>query len=664
MEWSALGDLTGGSSLPAIPTPGPPRRTPLEPPFMLPCGVRVLRGPNRWTTSPVFEAHTDLRPLERLDAGGRDRLRARLLEALPPPGPYDPARGDVERRLDGLRVGDVPPHRLPEVLARILLGLTGSSATLAETHPTGEPGHYRVVLGFEDEAVDRACLDLAWRLLAAFVGGEPIDEAAEVAALKARANRDRLGPSTQAITRAAEARGIPVSRLNDGSLVQLGWGARQRRVWTAISDRTGWIGAEVASDKELTRRLLRRAGLPAPAGRIVSSAEDAWAAAREVGTPVVVKPRDANHAQGVSVRLTTREQVERAFAIAAGIRGDSPCEVIVERYVAGDEYRLLVVGRRLVAASRGEPAQVVGDGERSVLELVEELNRDPRRGSEWRYPLDRVELDDVARLVLADQGFSPGSVPPRGARVVLQRTADRSIDVTDLVHPEVASRAVEAAATVGLDIAGIDLLAADIGRPLEDQGGAIVEVNAGPGLMAHLRPTSGRPRPVGEAIVAGLFAEGDDGRIPVVALTGGRRAAARARALARRLQGRGRAVGLACSSGASFRGRRLALDGSTPATWARGLLANPLVDVLVVEVRPDDVREEGLPFDRCDRAYVLDWDGAPPTDEQAEAARLVASSVRAGGTAVLHVAGPFADELASCCAGRVVRLAPRAAGNP
>ncbi len=616
------------------------------------CGVRTLRGPNRWVRFPVFEIAADLGDPEGRDARRWNGLRERLLDRLPGPGPFDPAREEMAGWQARLMAGDLPPPRLVELLARIVLGQGGSKATFAKTVAEGS-GRYRFILGYDDEAVDRAALETCWRLLRAGLGDGPIDVAGEIAALRTRANGERLGPGTAAIVGAARARGIPARRLNAGSLVQLGWGSRQHRIWTAISDRTGMIAADIASDKELTRTLLRRAGVPVPAGRLVESASDAWKAAQEVGLPVVVKPRNANHAQGVSIGLTTREQVERAFAIAAGIRGESPTDVLVERFIRGDEHRLLVVAGRLVAAYRGEPAQVVGNGRQSVAELVAALNCDPRRGTEWHYPLDRVEIDDVARLVLADQGLTPDAVPPAGARVILQRTADRCLDVTDQVHPEVAARAVEAAAVVGLDIAGIDLLAEDIARPLEAQGGAIVEVNAGPGLMGHLMPASGRPRPVGEAIVASLFPEGDDGRIPVLAVTGGPEAAEVARRLARRHAEGGVRVGLACSDGLFLGERRIADEGRTTASLARDLLTNPLVELAVVEVRPEDVREEGLPFDFCDRAYVTGWEGAATTEPFAEAARVLVESVRPGGAAVLRRDDPRAEELAGRCAGGV-----------
>jgi cyanophycin synthetase len=620
----------------------------------------ALRGPNRWAPEPLLVGRVAVPALAGREVGAVPGLRRRLLDGLPDPILADPAREDVAARLERLRAGAGPAWRLPEDLARVLLGLTGARATFAATEPTGPEGGLRVLLGYDDEEVDRECVATAWGLLRRALAGEAPDVPAEVARLKALANAKRLGPSTLAIVLAARARGIPARRLTAGSLVQLGWGARQRRIWTAQTDRTGAIGAEIASDKELTQRLLRAAGVPVPAGRVVASEEDAWAAAREIGPPVVVKPRNANHAQGVSLGLTTPEAVGAAFRIAANVYPGETTDVRVERYIPGAEHRVLVVDGRAVAAYRGEPARVVGDGERSVAALTATLNRDPRRGPDWRCQLDLVALDAVAHLVLAEQGYTPESVPPAGAEVVLQRTADRCLDVTDRLHPEVAARVVEAARVVGLDVAGIDLVADDVGRPLESQGGAIIEVNSGPGLMGHLQPAEGRPRPVGEAIVAGLFPDKeDDGRIPVVAVVAARDATALARRLARGLAGTGRGVGLACADGTFLGARRLPDAPAILDAAARELLGNRLVDVAVVEVGPDDADRRGLAFDRCGVAVVGDLGTSEDDEDEIGAtARLVIECVAADGGVVLATADPRAADLVARCARRVLRVVP------
>ena len=344
------------------------------------------------------------------------------------------------------------------------------------------------------------------------------------------------------------------------------------------------MAQEIAQDKELTRILLKSVGIPTPAGRPVKDAEDAWTAACELGTPVVVKPLDGNQGRGVATNLTTREQIVAAYAAAVAERPN----VLVERYLPGNDYRLLVVGGRLVAASRREPAQVLGDGLRSVAELVAQVNNDPRRGDDHATSLSKIRLDAVSLSVLADQGYTPDSIPPAGAVVLIRRNANLStggtaIDVTDRVHPEVAARAIEAARMVGLDIAGVDVVASDISRSLEEQGGGIVEVNAAPGLRMHLDPSIGVSRSVGEAIVAMMFPGTETGRIPIVAVTGVNGKTTTTRFISHILKGTGAHVGMTCTDGIYIDERRIDCDDCSGPRSAANVLGNPLVDAAVLE---------------------------------------------------------------------------------
>ena len=436
--------------------------------------------------------------------------------------------------------------------------LAGTEVGFGRTRETAEEGVYKVAIEYVEEAVGKACLEAARELCLAAVHDRPFDLEAQLRRLRRLAQQSSLGPSTQAIVQAALARGIPARRLNSGSLVQLGYGARQRRILAAGTDRTGAIAESIAQDKELTRTLLRAVGVPVPEGRTVESADDAWAAAQEIGLPVVVKPRFGNQGRGVMTNLNGREQVLAAYAAAR----EEESTIIVEQFAPGSDYRLLVVGDRLVAAARREPAQVVGDGVHSIEELIGVVNEDPRRGDDHATSLSKIALDAVALQVLADQGLAPASIPPAGVRVLIRRNANLSTggtaaDVTDLVHPEVAARAVEAARVIGLDIAGVDVVATDIGSPLEDQRGMIVEVNAGPGLRMHMEPSAGQPRAVGDAIVGMLFAPGETGRIPIVAVTGVNGKTTTTRLIAHILRGAGRRIGMTCTEGIYIDGRRI-----------------------------------------------------------------------------------------------------------
>src|SRR5262245_12917317 len=514
--------------------------------------VWVLRGPNRWARVPVFEVECDL-------------------TGLP---------------------GAETAHTLQHAALR-LQTLAGSPVSFGLTRETSRPGLFRVVVEYEEEPLGRACLDVARELCLAALHDRPFDAAGKLRELHELAHDVRLGPSTAAIVRAAKHRGIPTRRLNEGSLVQLGQGVRARRICTAETDSTGAIAEAIAQDKELTRALLRAVGVPVPEGRPVSSAEDAWEAAQELGLPVVVKPQFGNHGRGVATNLTTKEQVEKAYQAAL----EEDTHILVETYAPGADHRLLVIGDRLVAAALREPAQVIGDGRSTINELIAVVNRDPRRSDGHATVLSFIKLDPVSLSVLAEQGYTPDSVPPQGQRVLIRRngnlsTGGTATDVTDQVHPEVAARAVEAARAIGLDIAGVDVVALDISRPLEEQKAAVVEVNAGPGLRMHLEPSAGKPRPVGEAIVSMLFPPGHTGRIPIVAVTGVNGKTTTTRLIAHLLRAAGRYVGMTCTDGTYLNDRRIeARDCSGPRS-ARAVMLNPRVEAVVLETARGGILRE------------------------------------------------------------------------
>ena len=478
--------------------------------------ILTLHGSNTWAWFPVLEALIDLGELKDSPSNELPGFNERLMSWLPTMIEHRCSVGQRGGFFERLRRGTYQAHILEHVTLE-LEQLAGCNVGFGKARETSQEGVYKVVIEFEEATLGHECLRTAWRLNQAAVYDHPFDVTAEVKRLREMADDLLLGPSTRAIVDAAEARRIPVHRLTSGSLVQLGWGARQRRIFTAETDRTSAIAESIAQDKELTRRLLRTVGVPVPDGRPVVDAEDAWEAAQELGPPVVVKPRGGNHGRGVFTGLATREEIVAAFA-HADRQGSG---VLVERFAPGAEHRILVVNGQVVAASRGEPAVIVGDGSRDVAQLIDEqLNSDPRRGEDCSSLLYTIELDPVTLLAIEQQGYGPASVPAPGKRILIKRNGNVDTDVTERVHPEVAARAVEAARVVGLDIAGLDVVVEDIARPLEDQGGAVVEVNAGPGLQMHVQPADGTPRPVGEAIVASMFSPQDNGRIPLVAVTG------------------------------------------------------------------------------------------------------------------------------------------------
>jgi len=561
-------------------------------------------------------------------------------------------------RLDeGTWIGHILEHVVLE-----LQSLAGMRTGFGKTRQVKEgSGIYKMAFRTRNEGVGRAALDYARQLVLAAVSDTPFDVDAVVIELTDMVDSLCLGPSTSCIVDAAGEQRIPFIRLTDGNLVQLGQGARQRRIWTAETDRTSAIAEYISGDKDLTKTLLSSCGVPVPSGRIVENAEEAWEEAQDLGLPVVIKPVDGNHGRGVSIELSTKEHIEQAFELA--LRHGR--EVIVERFIPGNEHRLLVVGGKVVAAAKGESAWVVGDGVSSIMELVDsQLNTDSRRGHGEDFPLNRIhaDQDSAIRLELERQGFDPHSVPQQGQEVLIQRNGNVAIDCTDEVHPDIADLAVLATQVVGLDIAGVDLVVEDVAKPMVEQGGAIVEVNAGPGLLTHLKPALGYPRPVGTAIISHLFPNKDRGRIPLVGIAGTDHTSDIARLVAWLLRLQGERVGLACREGLYLDRRLVSARNSVNFDAGQRLLMNRTVSAVVIESDAPAILKEGLPYDKCTIAVVTDVRGAESLGEfyiseesqVFDVLRTLVDVVLPDGFAVLNAAEPQVAEMASLCDGTVI----------
>jgi cyanophycin synthetase len=617
--------------------------------------VRALRGPNLWSDETLLEA-TLLVDSDVLTPALLGRLRGMMTNELIATTQAIWDRSEASESHHG-------EASLIAELTWAFQRAAGSDTVLRTVHEIVPGAKYRVLVQYQEEEVGRRALTLALDLLAAARIGQSIDLAAAVQALRRLNQSIRLGPSTGAIVRAAEARGIPARRLTDGSLVVLGHGSRARRIWAAETDRTSAIAESIAQDKALTKSLLATVGVPVPEGRVVESAEAAWAAALEIGVPVVVKPKNGNQGRGVSVALRTREAVMAAYDFARAQED----EILVERHVEGCDFRLLVIGGRLIAAAWRVCPSVVGDGKHTIAELVEIENQDPRRGEDHATCLSKMRLDEIGREMLATQGLTVDSVPAAGRSVLLRRNANLStggsaIDVTDEVHPLVAERAIDAAAMVGLDVAGIDVVATRIDQPLDVTRGAIVEVNAAPGLRMHLEPSQGTPRPVGEAMINSMFPQGDGGRIPIVAITGTNGKTTTTRCVAHLLQRSGKRVGMTCTDGIYVGGRRIDTGDCSGPKSARAVLGNPRVDAAVLETARGGMLREGLGFDWCDVAIVTnvgegDHLGMGGINTVAELARVKSIPVRrvsAQGVAVLNADDAHVAGMATLCRGSVI----------
>jgi len=617
--------------------------------------IRALRGPNLWSHHTAIQAIVSCSETERSIAridGFETRLRSRFPEI----GPFQPTGHD-----DSIA--------LVHVLELAALGLqaqAGCPVTFSCTTPTVDTDVYQLVVEYSEEAVGRLALELAQALCQSALDDTPFDLAGALDQLRELDEDVRLGPSTGCIVDAAVARGIPYSRMTEGSMVRFGWGSKQRRIQAAEMDITSAIAESIAQDKELTKKLLAAAGVPVPLGRAVTSPEDAWAAACEIGLPVVVKPRDGNQGKGVTVNITTREALEKAYATATEFRDD----ILVERYMPGNDFRLLVVGNKLVAAARRDPPKVVGDGEHTIAELVAQVNQDPRRGSGHSTSLTKIRIDDIAHVCLANQGFKADDIPAKGQRVNLRNNANLSTggsatDVTDDVHPDVAARAVAAAHMVGLDICGVDLVADSILRPIEEVGGGIVEVNAAPGLRMHLSPSFGKGRAVGEAIISSMFKNGENGRIPIVAVTGTNGKTTTVRLISHLLAQNGLCVGMTNTDGVYVGNHCIDTGDCSGPKSAKSVLLHPDVDAAVLETARGGVLREGLAFDRCDVAVVtnvgsgdhLGLNYITTVQDLAVLKRVIVQNVSPNGTAVLNASDPTVAAMAAKSRGAVTFFA-------
>ena len=620
--------------------------------------IKSIRGPNMWTYVPVLEAWVDIGDLEDFPSDKIPGLPERLVAWLP--GlmehrcSYEEYGGFVKR----LHEGTWPAHIMEHVTLE-LLSLAGVPGGFGRARDGNRRSVYKVIVHNLHDEVTRLALTTGRDLIMAAIEDKPFDVAAAVEELKDLAEDRLLGPSTGSIVNAAMERKIPTMRLAENNLVQLGYGSKQRRIWTAETDQTSAIAETISRDKDLTKSLLKACGVPVPEGVVVETADDAWEAAEDIGLPVVVKPSDGNHGRGVFTNLMTEAEVRTAFSVAV----DEGSSVIVERFIPGNEHRLLVVGGKMVAAARGDFAFVKGDGKSTIEQLIEvQINSSPSRGPAEENTLNFVRIDSAVRLELERQGMNAQSVPAAGHDVLIQRNGNVSIDITDEVHPEVAHVVALAARVVGLDVAGIDLVAEDISKPLAEQRGAIVEVNAGPGLLMHLRPSAGTPRPVGNAIVDYLFPPGEDFNLPIVGIAGSRGKTLVSQLIASLLQLTSMNVGLACSKGMYFNQRQL--DDRHCADWESGhrLMLNRQVDVAIIENDNRGILNDGLPYERCTIGVVTNLD---PTDTVPECAindaediyrvmRTQIDVVLPSGVGILNADDAEVADMARLCDGEVI----------
>ena len=580
----------------------------------------VYVGPSLYAHFPVIKLLLDLGPLEAWPSA---RLGTRfidgLLAALPGLQEHGCSFGEpggfVRRLRGGPEVGDDPEQQQGTWLGHVfehvaieLQNMAGENVSFGKTRSVpGRPGVYTVVYEYaqRDEGIEAG--ELALKLLASLLPADlrpadvlPADwnwEQARTDFIR-YAQRRALGPSTASLVKAAEARGIPWLRLNEQSLIQLGHGRYQQRIQATVTGRTSYIAVELAQDKEETNKILANCGLPVPRQELVRSADRAARAAERLGWPVVTKPYNGNHGRGISVNLKTPDEVRAGFAKAA----EHSSSVIVETFLKGEDHRLLVVGGELIAATRRTPGHVVGDGMHTVRQLVETVNRDPRRGIGHEKVMTRIELDADADMMLARQGLTLQSIPAEGQRVLLRSTANLSTggtatDVTDIIHPDNREMAVRAVTAIGLDVGGVDFLCPDISesyKTVENQGSGICEINAAPGFRMHVAPSEGTPRDAAGPVIDMLFPPGAPSRVPIAAITGTNGKTTTSRMLAHITKMAGYTPGLTTTDGVYIDGQRTVEGDMTGPVATRMVLADPKIDMAVLEVARGGLLRAGM----------------------------------------------------------------------
>ena len=610
--------------------------------------LRALRGPNFWRLAPVIACDVRQGALEDVTSAEIPGFTERLLELLPTLREHPCSRGTEGGFVERLREGTHLPHILEHVSLE-LQTLAGTDVSFGRVVESGDPGVWWLIVEYEEEDVGLQSVRDAVRLVRACMTGEPVDAQRIIDDLHELLEDTRLGPSTAAIVEEARRRGIPVRRLNNSSLVQLGLGKNLRRIQAAMSDYTSAIGVEIAQDKDDTRRVLSNIGLPVPEGDTATTLDGALEVASEIGFPLLLKPLDASHGRGISGRLDDDEAIRQAWPISSGYSR----RVVVEQYVKGRDYRVLVVDGRMVAVAERVPAHVVGNGRHTVRELIRMGNQDPRRGRGHSKVLTLLPDDQRTEEFLATCGLTMESVPKAGEFVALRATANlstggTSIDRTEEIHPDNVTACEMAAGIVGLDIAGIDVLSPDISVPFRENGAVIIEVNAAPGLRMHTHPSEGPPRDVGQPVIDMLYPPGSEYTIPVIAITGTNGKTTTTRLVAHLFRQTGKTVGFTTTDGVYLQ-NRLVMEGDMTGPFSANIiLSNPTVEVAVLETARGGLLRSGLGFDEADVGVVLNvtadhlgMRGINTVEQLAEVKGVIAAVVKREGHAVLNADDPL-----------------------
>ena len=607
--------------------------------------INAMRGPNYWSVRrhKLIVMVLDLEEMEALPSNKIKGFSKRLETMFPTMYEHrcsiGTAGGFFQRVKEGTWMGHIIEHIALEIQT-----LAGMDVGFGRTRGYGEKGVYSVVFAYMEEKVGRFAAEIAVKICEALVKEEDYDLADDLQQMRVIRDDERLGPSTGSIVEEAVSRGIPWIRLNKYSLCQLGYGANQKRIQATVTSETSSIGVELACDKEDTKYVLEQAGVEVPRGDIIRRENSLEETCNYVGYPLVIKPVRGNHGRGITVNIMSYEEALVGFHLAKEISR----AIIIEKYIVGDDYRLLVINNLLVAAAVRTPAHIVGDGKLNIQELVDQVNKDPRRGYGHEKELTKITINDLTKSIIKAKGYTLDTVIEKDERLILKDTANLSTggtakDVTDIVHPANVSMPERISKIIDLDICGIDIMTTDITKPLSETGGAVLEVNAGPGFRMHLAPTTGLPRNVAVPVIDKLFPKGNTGRIPIISITGTNGKTTTTRLLAHIAKMSGYRVGYTTSDGVYIQNRLLMKGDCTGPASTEFVLKDPTVNFAVLECARGGLLRAGLGFKKCDVGIVtnvtadhLGLKGIHTIEQLAKVKGVIPETVLPDGYAILN----------------------------
>lgn len=626
--------------------------------------TKVFPGRNIYAHFPVIRVDVDLEEYVEIPTCDIKGFNEELLKVLPGLKDHKCSVGTKGGFIKRLERGTFLAHVMEHITLEIQR-LLGYDITFGKARYLEGDTIYYIVYGYENEVAGIESAKLAFDIIQSLLNKKPINIKGRLELIKKDIVEHELGPSTSAIVEEAKKRNIPVIRIGGNSLLQLGYGKYARRIQATITDATNCIAVDIASDKELTNNILRIHGIPVPEGRSVEHYRELKEAVKEIGLPVAIKPYNGNQGKGVSLNLTTSKEIRRAFMIAKKFSH----RVLVEKFIPGKHYRVAVVGEKVVAVSERIAAHVIGNGKNSIRELIEIENQNPLRGEGHEKPLTKIKIDDVMMLLLNKTCKTLEDIPKEGEIIYLREndnlsTGGIAIDVTDDIHPDNARLAVDAARAIGLDVAGVDLTVSDISKSVLQEGGAIIEVNACPGIRMHHYPSKGKSRNVASAIVDALFPEGQQHSIPIISVTGTNGKTTTTRMIGKILRTNGEVVGMTTTGGVYIQDEEILHGDTTGPKSAQAILMDKRTEVAVLETARGGIVNKGLGYDLADIGVVtnitddhLGIDGINTLEEMADVKALVVEAVKKDGYAVLNADDNYVTQIATRVKSNIIYFA-------